>query len=934
MKKCAWIVVGFGISVLAIGQETDYRYFLDNGIFDPGLSNLRANALVLEGIRSQDPEIVDLTVGALGDYVGRVVNDLPTPYGAPPDRAFAAIPELKQFLIQYWREQHRLSRHGSHGAIMRAVGLDESARIDDLTNADLGLTEGEVSGDEVLEAIRERMPAWPAVPQILCALYPGDLDVLGLLWEMEATDVSADVDVTVLGLLNVGEFSTPEANAFRTDRLALPSDGPMASVAVAFAAEGLMFSHPEEAVPQLISAGFEHPESWGEILITLAGYDDDVLRRHSSEMARLLAQRRVVQPMGALSAAFQRLETLGEQSQLEEEHSPFDTVVVEAGGPRTPTPMRPQSVPQTASAVADVGRLDCDALDEAIAILLAQQRNEYGDFHEGLKGTPKRLLTLELAAESAGFDPEAVRFGRIWLVGSALEYARSRSPYPLPPVSHGGPGVPIDETEAEIVLDTLRRDGDFEGLRGLQGVVVASRDSLGNRHDTNLFGMMIRRYGAEITSWLPSIPTEWSIGAHELAVAIDAAIAAHDFEYLLDFSGIDAAVGWRRGDPIRQVNLAQVAAFHIQPGIMRVLVTRGASPGSDKQSVLDDVLARSAPDRGSSEVEDVVRQLVASGVRPRRPSTLALLEARYPDLSGIGLEADTANALASGAVAEVAGQLGDIRTKWTAEIENLHRRAAHCEKTPNPAATAKWTDSAALTFGEKDRYDQELRAQDEAASRELLASAPSPDDSLLEVSHTLRRGFDSAIDGRWQEAVAAAADVDPLRRSYYLDDLLSLSLRRGAPIEVIEELIELNGGVVPEDAALGLSERYWEGAVTAAEKMSQYGLDLHHVDRFGRNAFSSLARSYPINMDMATFLANHSVSPKPSRGGKDPLDLVLSRMVRMAGVGRSEFGFARLLVSVGAPIESSHRELARRLALLDPQDYRKLVDAIPELQEG
>lgn len=313
MKKCAWIVVGFGISVLAIGQETDYRYFLDNGIFDPGLSNLRANALVLEGIRSQDPEIVDLTVGALGDYVGRVVNDLPTPYGAPPDRAFAAIPELKQLLIQYWREQHRLSRHGSHGAIMRAVGLDESARIDDLTNADLGLAEGEVSGDEILEAIRERMPAWPAVPQILCALYPGDLDVLGLLWEMEATDVSANVDVTVLGLLNVGEFSTPEANAFRTSRLALPSDGPMASVAVAFAAEGLMFSHPEEAVPQLISAGFEHPESWGEILITLAGYDDDVLRRHSSGMARLLAQRRVVQPMGALSAAFQRLETLGEQ---------------------------------------------------------------------------------------------------------------------------------------------------------------------------------------------------------------------------------------------------------------------------------------------------------------------------------------------------------------------------------------------------------------------------------------------------------------------------------------------------------------------------------------------------------------------------------------------------------------------------------------------
>ena len=312
MEGFAWLVVALAVSVPTVAQVTDYGYFSDKGIYDPGLSNLRANAFVLDGISSQDPEIVDLTVGALGDYVGHVVNDLPTPYGAPPARAFADIPDLKQFLIQYWRERHRRSGHGSQGAILRAIGLDESAGIDDLTNADLGLPQG-VSGDEILEAVRERMPAWPAVPQILCALYPGDLDVLGVLWEMRSTDVSVGVDVTVLGLLNVGKFATPEANAFRIDSLAVPSDGPMASVAVSFAAEGLMLSHPVAAVPQLISAGFQHTESWSQILMTLAGYDDDVLRVHSSEMARLLGQQRVVQPMGALSAAFQRLEALSEQ---------------------------------------------------------------------------------------------------------------------------------------------------------------------------------------------------------------------------------------------------------------------------------------------------------------------------------------------------------------------------------------------------------------------------------------------------------------------------------------------------------------------------------------------------------------------------------------------------------------------------------------------
>ena len=195
-------------------------------------------------------------------------------------------------------------------------------------------------------------------------------------------------------------------------------------------------------------------------------------------------------------------------------------------------------------------------------------------------------------------------------------------------------------------------------------------------------------------------------------------------------------------------------------------------------------------------------------------------------------------------------------------------------------------------------------------------------------------GYESAIGGRWQEAIEAALDVDAVSRSHLLADLLSLSLRRGAPIEVIEELIGLNDGLLPEDAVLGLSERHWNGAAGVARELIPHGLDIHHVDGLGRNAFSSLARSYPVNMEMAAFLAAHSVSPKPSPRGKDPLDLILSRMVRMAGVGRTEFEFARLLVSIGAPIESSHRELAGRLAKIDPQDYRKLVSAIPQLQNG
>ena len=598
---------------------------------------------------------------------------------------------------------------------------------------------------------------------------------------------------------------------------------------------------------------------------------------------------------------------------------------------RTPTPVLTGHGGAASEGAADVRMVDCGQLDDAAGVLLARQREELGDLHRAMRGSANRLLTLELAAESAGYDPEAVRFGRIWLVGPGLEVARSRSPYPLPRVPDGPEGVPLDEEEAGTLVDTLRREGGLERLGDFREVVVASRDSLGSRHDTNLLGTMIRRHGADMAAWLPDVPPGWPIGVHELAVAIDAGVSAHDFEALLDLSGVDPGAGWRRPDPIRQVNLAQVAAYHVRPGIVRSLLARGADAGSNRQSVLDDVLMRSTSDRESHEVEDVVRQLVAFGLRPRRPSALSVLEARYPDLAGIGLGADTIAALASGAVTEAAERLVDIRSKWQAELDALYGREEHCSPTPIPDATFAWPDSATLTLREKAAYDQWLQEQDDAAFRTLIDAAPVPDEPLGQVSHVLRGGYESAIGGRWEEAIEAASDVDPVRRAYFLADLLSLSLH-GAPIEVIEELIRLNDGLLPEDAILGLSERYWDGAVGVARDLIAHGMDVHHVDSFGRNAFSSLARSYPVNLEMAAFLAGHSVSPKPSPRGQDPLDLVLARMVRMAGVGRTEFEFARLLVGIGAPVESSHRELAQRLAQVDPADYRKLVDAIPDLR--
>ena len=124
-----------GIAAGASAQNVaDYRYFKNEGIFDPGVSDGTANALVRERIASVDPVVLDLTIRALGEFAMHAVNDLPTPYGSP-DRSCSAIPELKPFLIEYWREQHLRSGYNPVAAIQQGLGLEGAEGLDGFTVA-------------------------------------------------------------------------------------------------------------------------------------------------------------------------------------------------------------------------------------------------------------------------------------------------------------------------------------------------------------------------------------------------------------------------------------------------------------------------------------------------------------------------------------------------------------------------------------------------------------------------------------------------------------------------------------------------------------------------------------------------------------------------------------------------------------------------------
>ena len=311
MRNTVALMFMMGIAAGASAQTaSDYEYFKDEGILDPGVSDETANAFVREGIASADIVVVDLTIRALGRYAMHVVHNLPTRYGSPRKRSFAAVPELKPFLVGYWREQRQRSGYNALGAVQQGLGLEGAEGLDGLTVEALGVDE-DASPDEIAGAAAARIPAWIMVLQILCALYPGDGDVLDLVWEMGISDVSPNNTVRTLGLLNAGRFATPEANAFRIDKLVSLGGVGGDFVAVTAAAEGLALSRPIEAIPHLISAALEHASVRGDILVVLAGYDDDALSPYVAEVASLLQETHMARPMGAVSEAFSRLETFG-----------------------------------------------------------------------------------------------------------------------------------------------------------------------------------------------------------------------------------------------------------------------------------------------------------------------------------------------------------------------------------------------------------------------------------------------------------------------------------------------------------------------------------------------------------------------------------------------------------------------------------------------
>ena len=310
----------------ALAQDANrFSDFHDQGIFDEAMPNEAANALVAEGIASDEPAVVEMTIRALGAYAPYVAHNAPRgPNGrALPRRTFHEVDGLKAFLMAYWDREYASHGYNFHAEASVSVGEAPSVTAPSVDSeppdvekefkealaslaTELGVEDPEkASFEEVMLAYAKTLPAWQMIPQVLCTVWSKDGEVLQFIWDFDAKDRSPNVSLTTLSLLNLGRFDTEAADAFRLQALSRLG-GRDGHVATLFAAEGLALAKRPEALAPLIAAAIEHPSAINEVLMTLAGYSEEELAPHAAELSKLLPRTpRGVNTSQALPKALQ-----------------------------------------------------------------------------------------------------------------------------------------------------------------------------------------------------------------------------------------------------------------------------------------------------------------------------------------------------------------------------------------------------------------------------------------------------------------------------------------------------------------------------------------------------------------------------------------------------------------------------------------------------
>jgi hypothetical protein len=583
---------------------------------------------------------------------------------------------------------------------------------------------------------------------------------------------------------------------------------------------------------------------------------------------------------------------------------------------------------------------DCLALagsSESNSRLMSdRQDSDMQAFFESLAEQGFGKLQRQLVADLAGVDPFSIESR----YKSPREVAYSAYLVPLPRT----PRVTLtmqrrlDEALKSSTLDEWVRVAlnDPGVLRKRWSPTVLGGASLELRQ-TSVLGHVLRSRGVDLQAHLHELPAG-SFGVHELAVGIAVGMPTDRFLEVLERGDVDPGETWTHHRLHRNINLSVVAAFNARSDILRALMDRGVEPSSESHSVLDE-LAVYPVDHGS--MPEILRLVANANDQPFFPSTIETLKRRFPTSPVWYLRADAIGTLATPGIERSAERLASIAEEWEPKIAEARRVEERCGQTWLGAADVATESLVAKMRHEgksSRRLDREMGGASENARSVLDDAAPAFLKSMGGLREALTAQDWSKVLRLADEAVVTFPEgVDP--DGYYVT-LLYTALRSGAPMDVVRALIDRTGGSLLPNAVMALVGGDWEGSLAMAMELERvYGLDVHFVNDYGRNAISKVverframhgtARVDDTSVQWLDYLMSRSVTPKPSALGLDPMDTVLLAIAERPALASVGVSVLRLLLNSGAPIQASHRELAQLILGADSEAFELLVAAIP-----
>lgn len=198
----AILILSTGMTIADIREDSadleTYIWLEREGIFDEKFSTEKVHALLTQGLKHEDPEIVHCSIGTIVFFVAGAESALINGLPIKVDRRLHELPGLYDQLIELWEK-----------------GYEESNGV---------IPPFKLRGDEMDRVLNKTgclttVPVWTSLAIPLAYLFPGNDKVYDIIWKV--LPQTNNPGSLLVGLFH-GKFNHPKDQQYRIDLLLNP----------------------------------------------------------------------------------------------------------------------------------------------------------------------------------------------------------------------------------------------------------------------------------------------------------------------------------------------------------------------------------------------------------------------------------------------------------------------------------------------------------------------------------------------------------------------------------------------------------------------------------------------------------------------------------------------------------------------------------------